>query len=74
VLESASLAGIAKIFDSNMCNAIRRVSINGEAKAGIIIVFPKWIGPVDCLISLDIYEWAISRLAMSLFQIEVKWV
>jgi hypothetical protein len=56
VLESASLAGIAKVFDSNMCNAIRTVLVDSKPKACITMVFPKWVGPVDCLMGLNIRE------------------
>lgn len=73
VIESPSLAGIRKIFDSNMCDAIRTVSIDGESKASITMVFSKWV-VVDCLMSLEIHEWAIPRLAMALFQAEINWV
>ena len=36
----ASLQGIAKVFNRPMCNAISKVTINGEVKATITIVFP----------------------------------
>jgi hypothetical protein len=74
VLENASLRGIAQIFDGYMCHAIRRVSIEGDSKAAITMVFPGWGGPVDCLMSLDIREWDIAQLAMDLFNAELKWV
>ncbi|ORX94400.1 hypothetical protein BCR34DRAFT_499290 [Clohesyomyces aquaticus] len=74
VLENASLQGIEKVFDGKLCNAIRRVTVDGESKAAITMVFPSWVGLVDCLMSLDICERDISQLAMALFHAEVKWV
>jgi hypothetical protein len=74
VLEIASLQGIAKVFDKNLCDAIRRVTVDGDLKAAVTMVFPTWVGPVDCLMSLDICEREIVRLAIALFRAEVRWV
>ena len=69
----ASLQGIAKVFDKHMCNAISKVTIDGEVKAAVTLVFPAR-GKVDCLMSLEVGEWGVEWLAMSLFNIKVKWV
>lgn len=37
------------------------------------MVFPNW-GLVDCLMSLDIGEWSVTWLAMTLFNAKVEWV
>ncbi|KAF5844354.1 hypothetical protein GGP41_004521, partial [Bipolaris sorokiniana] len=73
VLQNASLQGIVKIFDAYMCNAIRRVNVDGESKAAISMIFPGWGGLVDCLMSLDVCEWGIAQLSMALFNAKVEW-
>jgi hypothetical protein len=57
-----------------MCDTVRRVAVDGGWKAAITMVFPGWIGPVQCLMSLDICEQDIAQLAMALFNTEVKWI
>jgi hypothetical protein len=74
VFENASLRGVTAVFDGYMCDAIRRVIVDGDLKAAITMVFPGWGGPVDCLMSLDVCEGVIAQLAMALFNAEVKWV
>ena len=73
VLENASLQGIVEVFDTYMCNAIRRVNVDGESKAAITMIFPGWGGPVDCLMSLDVCQWGIAQLSMTLFNVKVEW-
>ncbi|CZS94278.1 uncharacterized protein RCO7_10334 [Rhynchosporium graminicola] len=74
VIENASLLRIAKVFDEYMCSAIRRVTIQSDLKAAVTTVLPVWGGPVDCLISLDVYEREVEQLAIALFNAKVKWV
>ncbi|TGO54957.1 hypothetical protein BCON_0099g00220 [Botryotinia convoluta] len=73
VIENALLQGIAKIFDEQMCSAIRKVIVDGNLRAAVTMVFPVWGGPVDCLISLDICEQDVEQLVMALFNAKVKW-
>jgi hypothetical protein len=56
VFENTSLRGIAKVFDEYMCDAVRRVTVNNNLKIIITMVFPIWVGPVNCFISLDVYK------------------
>ncbi len=74
MIENAPLQGIAKVFDEYMCNTIRRVTVQGVLKAAVTTVLPVWGGPVDCLMSLDICEREVEKLAMDLFNAKVKWV
>jgi hypothetical protein len=71
VIEIASLQGITKVFDEDMCNAIRRAA-NRELKA-ITMVFPTW-GAVDCVMSFIVCDRDVERLVMNLFNAELKWV
>lgn len=43
-------------------------------KAAVTTVLPKWGGPVDCLISLDIRKAQVHDVALALFSAEVTWV
>ncbi|KFY48961.1 hypothetical protein V495_00870 [Pseudogymnoascus sp. VKM F-4514 (FW-929)] len=80
VIENASLEGVAKVFDKNICVAIRRVQVQTDSdkitswKASVTMVFPLWGGPVDCLMSLDVCESDVEHLAMLLFDAQMKWV
>ncbi|ORY01892.1 hypothetical protein BCR34DRAFT_89943 [Clohesyomyces aquaticus] len=74
VLGKASLQGIPKVFNEYMCNAIRRVSVGNDSKAAITMVFPRWVGPVDCLMSLDICTRDVEQLTMALFGVKVEWI
>jgi hypothetical protein len=73
VIENASLEGIATVFDKYMCSVIRRVTVDKDLKAAVTMVFPVWGGPVDCLMSLDVCEQEVEKLAMTLFNAKVKW-
>lgn len=72
VWENASLDGISRVFNTHLCEKIRRVTVNGELKAAVTTTFPTWAGPVDCLISLEVSESSVEWLAMALFNVEVK--
>jgi len=74
VFENASLQGIAKILDESMFDAVRRVKVGNDSKAAVAMVFPGRVGPVDCLMSLHVREEDVERLAMALFNAEVKWM
>jgi len=73
VLENASLQGITEVFNRYMCDAIRHIMVDGESKAAIAMVFPGWVGPVQCLISLDICTKDVEHLAHTLFDAKVQW-
>lgn len=74
VIARGALEGVAEVFNERMFNAIRRVTVDGESKAAITMSFPRWVGPVSCVMGLDICESDIVQLAMDLFHAEVKWV
>jgi len=74
VSENASLQGIVKVFNKHMGDAIRRVTVDGDLKAAVTMVFPPWAVAVDCLMSLDVCEQDVEQLAMDLFNAKVKWV
>jgi hypothetical protein len=74
VFEYPPLQGISKIFDSSMCGSIRLRSFEDGLKAAVTMIFPVVVGPVNCLMSLDIRERDVDRLAMILFGAEIKWV
>lgn len=74
VFENPPIQGISKIFDSSMCGSIRLRSFEDGLKAAVTMIFPVLVGPVNCLMSLDIRERDVDRLAMILFGAEVKWV
>lgn len=73
VFENALLQGITKVFNRYICDAIGRITINGESKAAITMVFPNWVGPVQCLMSLDICAKDVEQLAHTLFDAKVRW-
>lgn len=62
------------MFGDELCCAIRKVYTGGHLKAAVTTVLPKWGGPVDCLVSLDIREEEADRLALALFNANVTWV
>jgi hypothetical protein len=74
-MEHASLEGITEVFDECIRDEIRRVSIRNDGitslKAAVTLDFPIW-GLVDCLMSLDVRERNVERLAMALFNVQVK--
>lgn len=74
VFENASLQGITKVFNKYVCDAVRRVTSEGDLKCAVTMVFPVWAGSVDSLMSLDVYERDVEQLAMTLFNAKVKWV
>lgn len=57
-----------------MYRAIRRVTVNSNLKATIIIVFPSQVGLVQCLMSLEICKQGTKQLAKALFNAEVEQV
>ncbi|KAF2003268.1 hypothetical protein P154DRAFT_561393 [Amniculicola lignicola CBS 123094] len=74
VFENASLAGIEKVIAKSTYDAIRRVTVDGGLKVAVTMVFPRWGGPVQCLMSLDVCERDVKWLAKTLFNANVKWV
>ncbi|PVH93558.1 hypothetical protein DM02DRAFT_676772 [Periconia macrospinosa] len=74
IIARGALEGVAEVFNERMFNAIRRVTVDGESKAAITMSFPRWVGPVNCVMGLDICESDIAQLAMALFHAEVTWV
>lgn len=72
VVENAKIHGVAKVFGDDLCGAVRRVEEG--SRAAVTMAFPLWGGPVQCLMSLDICEPHVERLAMALFGAKVKWV
>jgi hypothetical protein len=56
-----------------MCDAIGRTTVDSKLKAAITMVFPGWVGPVQCLISLDICAKDVKQLAHTLFDAKVWW-
>lgn len=74
VIENATIEGTRHVFGDELCRAVRKVHTQGQMKAAVTTVLPKWGGPVDCLISLDIREEEVDRLALALFDAKVTWV
>lgn len=76
--EYASLDGIARVFDPYISSTIRRVTIQMRQttiiKAAVTIVFPNRGDGVDCLLSLDVEDWAVEYLVMVLFNAKTEWV
>ena len=60
MLENASLQGITEVFHPQIGSAIRQVTVQGELKAAVTMVFPNW-GLVDCLMSLEVGEWSVRQ-------------
>ncbi|KAL4993999.1 hypothetical protein BDV10DRAFT_189458 [Aspergillus recurvatus] len=77
VIGNASLERIPRVFNEYLCRAIRKVSVQNTGipvmKAAVTMAFPR-SGLVDCLMSLDICEEEVERLALDLFNTEVKWM
>lgn len=74
VIENATIEGTKHVFGEELCRAVRKVYTHGQTKASVTTVLPKWGGPVDCLISLDIREEEVDQLALALFNAKVTWV
>jgi hypothetical protein len=74
VFENATIQGISETFERSICESIRLRAFESELRAAVTMIFPVLGGPVDCLMSLDIHEKDVARLAMTLFGTEVRWV
>jgi hypothetical protein len=74
IVDNATIEGTREVFGDYLCDASRRVTINGKEKAAVTIMLPKWGGVVDCLVSLDIRKEEVARLASALFDTNVNWV
>jgi len=74
IIDNATVEGTREVFGDYLCDAARRVNIDGHEKAAVTIMLPKWGGVVDCLVSLDIREEEVSKLASALFNADVNWV
>jgi hypothetical protein len=68
------LDGVAEVFKKQICDKIRRVTVNGELKAAVTTAFPAWAGGVDCLMSLEVDHLSVEWLAMALFNVNVKMI
>ncbi|KAB8253553.1 hypothetical protein BDV32DRAFT_133951 [Aspergillus pseudonomiae] len=73
--EHASIEGIARVFNDDLCSVISKVSseVDGERKwkAAVTTAFPLWGGLVNCLMSLDIHMVGVDYLAMALFNARI---
>jgi len=72
VFQNASPQGIAKVFAEKMCRSIQQVTLHGELKAAVTMVFPNR-GLVNCLMSLEVGKRSVKWLAMALFGVQVSW-
>jgi len=74
VVEHVPLQGLANVFASDMCDAIRRIHSQNDAaiipKAAVMMQFPKF-SLFDCVMMLEVYEMEVERLVKDLFGIEV---
>lgn len=74
VFANASLDGVRKVLGECTCDAIRRTTVGSDLKAAVTMTFPIWGMPVQCLMSLDVCEQDVERLAKTLFNAKVQWV
>lgn len=64
---------VERVFNNNISSAIRKVPVEIDGttvyKAAIVVTFPS-SGPVECLLSIDVEEWAVDHLIRTLFNLE----
>jgi hypothetical protein len=75
VFAYASLQRIGEVFNKSICDAIRRVTVNEDSKAAVTMIFPIWGKQVNyAMMSLDVCEQDMVRLAMALFNVQLQLV
>ncbi|KAH7382063.1 hypothetical protein BKA64DRAFT_713302 [Cadophora sp. MPI-SDFR-AT-0126] len=70
LLDSASHDGTRTVFNEYMCGLIRRVTVqtlDSTTSRLSITATSSTSRPADLVLSLDIYDWGIEKLAMALF-------
>ena len=72
IVDNATVEGTREVFGNYLCEAVRTRHVDGQEKSAVTIMLPKWGGLVDCLISLDIREQEVVKLALSLFNTDIS--